>query len=356
MSSTKRLLAMLFAFAMVAAACGGSSDSTEAGDAEASGGDEASAASGDDCSSDEVLCIGLVTDVGKVDDRSFNQSAWEGAQGSVADHAEYIETQNSKDYATNIQTFLDQDYDVIVTVGFALGEATGIAAKANPEVSFIGVDQFQGEVVENYAGLIFAEDKAGFMAGALAGLLTESNHVGAIGGTDLVPPVVAFVEGVRLGAEYVNADATVSQAYHPGGMDVAFSDPTWGANTARQMLDQGADVIFAGGGSTGNGALSEIAKDGGEFFCIGVDTDQWNTVPDAQPCLISSAMKLIVPGVQDLVAQAKGGSMAGGNFVGDVGLAPYHDFADTIPQDVQDQVAEISAALLDGSLETGFAP
>jgi basic membrane protein A len=151
-----------------------------------------------DCASEETVCIGLVTDVGKVDDKSFNQSAWEGVQQAgegMGGTFDFIETQDSNDYATNIGTFVDQGYDVIVTVGFALGEATATAATENPDTSFIGVDQFQGETIPNLTGLIFNEDKAGFLAGALAGLLTESGQVAAVLGTDLVPPVVAYGEG-----------------------------------------------------------------------------------------------------------------------------------------------------------------
>ncbi|MEZ5380115.1 MAG: BMP family ABC transporter substrate-binding protein [Acidimicrobiales bacterium] len=368
MSSTfKRLLAMMFAFTLLAAACGsdsggsdteagseGATETTAADDSGEDSGSDAGASGEGDCASEEVLCVGLVTDVGKIDDKSFNQSAWEGVQASVADVYDFIETQDSKDYATNIGTFLDQDYDIIVTVGFALGEATTIAAGENPDTLFIGVDQFQGEPAANVAGLIFPEDKAGFIAGALAGLLTETNTVAAVLGTDLVPPVVAFKEGYEAGAKYTNPDVELLSTYHPGGLDVAFVDPAWGADTARQALDSGADVVFGAGGLTGNGALGEVAKDGGAAFCIGVDSDQWETVPEAHPCLVTSAMKLINPGVVALIAEAAAGSMTSGNFVGDVGIAPYHDFDSVVSPDVKAQVDEITVGVLDGSIPTGY--
>ena len=138
--------------------------------------------------------------------------------------------------------------------------------------------------------------------------------------------------------------------------DNAFTDPEWGAAQAATQLAQGADVIFGAGGKTGNGALGEIAKTAGageSIFCIGVDTDQWNTVPEAQPCLITSAMKLITQGTKDLILAAKDGTIAGGNFVGKTGLAEYHDFSSVIPQDVQTKVADIVAGLADGSIQTG---
>jgi basic membrane protein A and related proteins len=329
-----------------------------AGSSDAPAATEAPAAEG------AALKIGLVTDVGRVNDRSFNQSAWEGVLQSCSaaglvegEDCRFIETQSPADYAENIQQFIDSGFNIIVSVGFALGEATAIAAKENPDVMFIGVDQFQGEVVPNLTGLIFHEDQSGFLAGALAAQLSQTGKIASVLGTDLVPPVVAFGEGYELGAKYINPDIEVSTTYHPGGLDVAFNDPEWGANTASQALDQGADVIFGAGGNTGNGALQEVAVAEGAgttLFCIGVDTDQWETVPAAQPCLVSSAMKLITPGVVELVALAAEGAFPGGNFFGGAGLAPFHDFDATIPQEVKDKLAEIDAALKDGSLETGY--
>jgi len=312
-----------------------------------------------DCSKEDVFCVGLVTDVGEVDDKSFNQSAWEGVQQAEKDLGaviNYVETKDGKDYASNIALFADKNYDVIVTVGFGMGPATAEAAAQYPDIDFIGVDQGQWGV-ENplMAGLIFSEDKAGFLAGALAAMMSESGTVAAVLGTDLVPPVVAFKEGYENGAKYINPDINLISTYHPGGMDVAFTDPEWGGATAKQAIDNGADIVFGAGGKTGNGALEEVANYEG-LYCIGVDTDQWLTVPAAHPCLITSAMKLITPAVFDLIKLAKDGALPLGNYVGDVGLAPFHDFEDQVPQDVKDKLAEIDAGLKDGSVSTGYAP
>jgi basic membrane protein A len=310
----------------------------------------------ENCPEEEVFCIGLVTDVGEVDDKSFNQSAWEGVQSATEDLggiSNYVETVDAKDYMANIQLFADKGYDVIVTVGFALGAATIEAAAMYPEIDFIGVDQFQAETVDNVAGLIFAEDKSGFLAGVLAGMLTETNTIAAVLGTNLVPPVVAFKEGYESGAEWANPDVEVISTYHPGGLDVAFTDPEWGAATAAQAIENGADVIFGAGGKTGNGALIETAGYEG-LYCIGVDSDQWFTVPEAHDCLVSSAMKLITPGVADLIKASYEGTFPSGNFLGDVALAPFHDFDDQISQEIKDKIEEAKAGLEDGSLETGF--
>jgi basic membrane protein A len=311
-----------------------------------------------DCASEEVFCVGLVTDVGEIDDKSFNQSAWEGVQQAEAElgaQVEFIETQDAKDYGANIALFADEGYDVIVTVGFALGEATIEAAGTYPNVDFIGVDQFQAETLPNVTGLLFPEDRAGFLAGALAAQMTQTDTIAAVLGTDLVPPVVAFKEGYEAGALYINPDINLISTYHPGGLDVAFTDPEWGASTAAQAIDQGADVVFGAGGKTGNGALIEVAGHEG-LYCIGVDSDQWETVPEAHPCLISSAMKLITPGVFELIQASQSGAFPGGNFFGEVGLAPFHDFDAMIPQEVKDSLAEIDAGLRDGTIQTGYNP
>lgn len=305
------------------------------------------------------FCIGLVTDVGLVDDKSFNQAAWTGAQQGaelLGVPVSYIETQDSKDYADNIALYADQGCDVIVTVGFAMAEATAIAAVEYPDINFIGVDAFQGEAMDNVAGLVFNEDRAGFLAGALAASMSESGIVGQVLGTNLVPPVQAFGSGFDLGARYINPDIEILKTYHPGAIEVAFGDPEWGATTSRQAMDNGADVIFSAGGATGNGGLIEIASEaeaGSRVFCIGVDLDQWYSVPEAQPCLITSAEKHMVQGVSDLIVQAAAGEMPTGNVYGTVGLAPYHDFDSQISDEIKATIEEIAAALNDGSMVTG---
>ncbi|MBK8987320.1 MAG: BMP family ABC transporter substrate-binding protein [Chloroflexi bacterium] len=358
--TTLLFIALFLALALVACGGGGTEPAAAPTEAAAQTAPEtpAEAAAETDCASEALFCVGLVTDVGEIDDKSFNQSAWEGVQRAANElgaKVEYIETGDAKDYVANIDLFAKNGYDVIVTVGFALGEATAEAAAQYPNVKFIGVDQFQGEAVANVAGLIFPEDKAGFQAGALAAMLNQSGTIAAVLGTDLVPPVVAFKEGYEGGARYINPDINIISTFHPGGLDVAFTDPEWGATTARQAVDQGADVVFGAGGKTGNGALIEVAGVQGAF-CIGVDSDQWETVPEAHACLVSSAMKLITPGVFDLIKLAQDGAFPGGNFVGDTGLAPFHDFDSQISQEIKDKLAEIEAGLGDGSISTGYAP
>jgi basic membrane protein A len=320
-----------------------------------------------DCSSEELFCVGLVTDVGKIDDKSFNQSTWEGVQlakeEGVADQVQYIETTDAKDYDKNLATFADENYDVIVTVGFAMGEATVAAAQKYPDVDFIGVDQFQAweydgddsTNVANVAGLNFPEDNAGFLVGALAAMMSESGQLGSVCGTDAVPPVWRFGEGYRAGAAYIDPAVEVTVVYHSDvGFDKTFTDPEWGAATANSMIDKGVDVIFGAGGKTGNGAVTAAAQRG--VYAIGVDTDQYLTLPEAAPRMLSSAMKLLTPGTYDLIVLSKEGNFPSGNYFGDAGYAPFHDLEDEVPAEVKAKMEEIAAGLLDGSITTGVPP
>ncbi len=314
------------------------------------------------CADEDTFCVGMVTDVGKINDKSFNQSAWEGvqlAEKELGAIVQYIETVDAKDYDKNISTFGDAGYDVIVTVGFALGEATAAAAAKYPNVAFIGVDQFQAETVQGVAGLIFPEDNAGFLVGALAAMMSKTNKIGAVCGTDAVPPVWRFGEGYKAGAAYADGmrgtSTEVFVVYHSDvGFDKTFTDPEWGAQTAKSMMDQGADAIFGCGGITGNGAITAAAQAGA--YAIGVDTDQYLTLPEAAPRMLSSAMKLITPGVFNLAKAAKDGAFTSGNVVGDAGYAPYHDLDGEVPADVKQVMEQINAGLLDGSIKTNVPP
>ncbi len=304
------------------------------------------------------LKVGLVTDVGKIDDKSFNQSSWLGvqkAQKELGAEIKYIETTDPKDYMKNIEQFTSNGYDVVVTVGFALTKSTRDAAKKYPKVKFIGVDQFQESTIPNLAGLIFEEDKSGFLAGALAGMMTKSNIVGAVLATDTVPPVWRFGEGFRAGAKYTNPKVQVNIVYHNDvGIDKTFVDPEWGKTTALSMIDKGADVIFGAGGKTGNGALLACAEKG--VMAIGVDTDQYYTVPEARKALLSSAMKILDKGVLENIKKVQDGTFKGGNIVGKVGLAPFHDLDSKVPQSVRDKMKEIRTGLDNGTIKTNVPP
>jgi basic membrane protein A len=315
---------------------------------------------GPNCASKDVFCVGFVSDVGKIDDKSFNQSTWEGlqkAEKELGATVNYIETTDSKDYAKNIATFADGKYDAIVTVGFALGEATIAAAKSYPDIKFIGVDQAQAEdgtAPANLVGLVFPEDQAGYLAGALAAQMSKSGKIGGVFGTDVVPAVWRYGEGYRAGALAINPKIEINVVYHSDvGFDKTFSDPEWGKTTAISMIDKGVDVIFGAGGKTGNGALLGAAEKG--VYAIGVDTDQYYTVPEAQKVLLTSAMKGLTNGTFDLIKSIKDGTFKGGNFNGTANIAPYHDTDSVIPAEVKAKMEELQKGLLDGSIKTGVS-
>jgi basic membrane protein A len=309
-----------------------------------------------DCSSQDMFCVGLVTDIGKVNDKSFNQSCWEGLQQArkeLGTRVEYIETADTKDYAANIATFGNEGFDVIVTCGFNLGDATIAAAKTFPTIDFIGVDQFQAEPTDRVAGLNFPEDRASFLVGALAAMMSRNHIVGAVCGPDAVPPVWRLGEGYKAGVAYVDSiNSTTTEVfvvYHDND-DQAFTDTEWGSATAKAMIDEGADVVFGCGSVTGNSAIITAAQS--DAYAIGVDTDQYLTLPEAAPLMLTSAVKLITPGVFDLIKLSKAGKFPSGNYLGDVGYAPFHDVDNKVPDDVKATMEKINAGLLDGSIRT----
>jgi basic membrane protein A and related proteins len=312
-----------------------------------------------DCTSQEIFCVGLVTDIGKVSDRGFNQSAWEGVQQAQEEWGalvQYIETTDVKDSFKNIATFANEKYDVIVTVGFNLRDATRTAAEMYPDIKFIGVDQDQFEgAIDNVAGLVFPEDHAGFLVGALAAMMSETHKVGAVCASDDIPSVWRLGEGYKAGAAYADEQIGISTdvlvLYHNDvSFETTFVDPEWGAASANAMAKEGVDVVFGCGGVTGNGAVITAAQTG--LYVIGVDTDQYLTLPEAAPRMLSSAMKLITPGVFELLRSARNGSFPSGNYEGQVTYAPFHDLDNRVPPEVKAAMEQIDAGLIDGSIET----
>jgi basic membrane protein A len=321
-------------------------------------------ATGEGVEDPSTLRVGLVTDLGRVNDGTFNEFAHRGVLAAQEEHGfeyNYIETTAQADYVQNIQTFVEEGYDVIVTVGFLIQDATAAAAAENPDITFIGVDQgyAPGSVTDNVLGLTFREDQAGFLAGALAAMMSESGTIGVVGGQE-IPPVKKFVNGYANGAAYVNPDTNVLQVYLP-----TFIDAALGASTAEQMIGEGADVIFGAGGPTGSGGIKAAAESG--VWVIGVDTDEYLTTfangsgPGADKILSSAqkrhdvAVTTAINSVIDGTFQGNGTEVfdAAGN---GVGLADFHDAAAAIPDGVKAKIDEIFGLLADGSLNTGVDP
>jgi basic membrane protein A len=309
---------------------------------------------------DKQLLVGLVTDVGRVNDKGFNQSSYEGMLAAAAEaptcfKTDYIETTSQSDYAKNIAEFAENGYDVIIGVGFLLGDALGDAAKEHPNAKFISVDGVPGtghdeSWMTNGESLFFAEDEAGYLAGVLAASITQTNHIGVVGGLLVVPPVERFVEGYINGAKATKPDIQVDFVYTS-----SFVEPEQGKAAAQQMIDRGADVIFAAGGLTGNGALL-AACDAGKL-AIGVDTDQYLTLPEAQSCLVSSATKNLVEAVKGSLIRIASGAFTPGFHTDNaatngVGLADFHDNADKVPAEVVALLDTTFKGLADGTIKT----
>jgi basic membrane protein A and related proteins len=318
------------------------------------------------CRLPDVFCVGLVTDVGRRDDRSYNQAAWEGIQQArsdgVADWIASIETVDARDYAENLRVFAEAGYDVVVSVGSAMGEATRAAANDYPDTYFIGLDQDQSanqDFSPNLAGLVFAEDQIGYLAGALAAWMSKTGQVGAVCASDELDSMKRYGEGFLAGVAHVNPEIAATVAYHNDvSLDETLYDPEWGAKTANSMVDSGIDIIFGVGGSTGSNAIFAAVTRGA--YAIGADTDQYYAIPVAAPHLYASVMKMIVPGLAELIkaskdAQAGNSTFPTGNYNGQVGLSPYHDLDSSIPEDVKTWVTGLNQELISGETLTGIS-
>ena len=320
------------------------------------------------------LKVGLVTDTGGVNDKSFNQSAWAGVQKAAAEFgfdAKFIQSTQPTDYEKNIDQFATEKYDVIITVGFLMQDATAAKAKQYPSIKFAIIDAsyfptkdyalcpdtvkdcYVDGGLTNVTSLMFQEDQVGFLAGVLAGGMTKTGTVCTVSGME-IPPVVRYVVGYQNGAKWIKSDAKALNVYIP-----SFTDPAKGKETGQSMISQGCDVVFGVGGNTGNGGL--LAAKEQSLMAIGVDVDQYNTYPEVKDALITSAMKNVDVAVYEYLKAIKGGTAKAGVSTaniqnGGVGLAPYHDWDSKITDAVKAKIKEATDALKAGSLQTGYKP
>jgi basic membrane protein A and related proteins len=341
---------------------------------------------------DSGLKIGLVTDVGTLDDKNFNQYSWEGALDGAARVAasstRALQSAVSDDIAKNIQTLVDQKFNIIVTVGFAAGNDTIKAAKAHPEIHFIGVDQSficidengnpdttptddpntaatespdcngdPATLLPNYQGLGWKEQQPGYLAGIVAASISKTGTIGAVGGTASVPAVPNYIVGYANGAKSVNPDAEVVIDYVSPAPDAkAFADAPGGKAFAQQMMaaHPNIDVMFQVAGLTGNGVLQAACE--ANIYAIGVDVDQYVSTPDTKQCTVVSAEKFLKKNVSDAIVRVVDGTSKGGGIklgidTDDVGLSSFHEFANLITADTQAKIDAAIAAMKDGSLQ-----
>ncbi|MGH8908837.1 MAG: BMP family lipoprotein [Egibacteraceae bacterium] len=364
------MAAVLLVLTLGVAGCGGGAGQ---GRPQASGGRGAAADAlvslGEACQGEfggvrapEGFTVRLVTDIGRVDDGTFNQFANDGMRAAAEcfgiEDISFIETASQADYARNLQTALSDDPDVVITVGFLLASDTLAVARRTSGVAFVGVDQFHPAYPDNYAGVLFREDHAGFIAGAAAGLLTSSGVVGVIAGLESVPPVVRYVNGFTRGARHVNPDISEPLRVFIN----SFNDPGRGASAAAQFLGEGADVVFGAAGATGSGGIRAAAAGGA--WVIGVDQDEYlttfsNGAAPGSERLATSAVKRVDLGVFRQIGAAVAGRFAGGPATydtanGGVTYAPFHDAA--VPEAFSLRLEEVRQGLADGRIQTGVDP
>ena len=304
----KRILAGLLAMVMTAslAACGASKGgaastekASEAGTEKA--GEESEKAEGKAENAKDIK-VGIVTDTGGVNDGSFNQSAWEGLQRAQKDlgiQAKYLESKTDADYKPNIETFVDEDYDLIICVGYALADALKEESAANPDVKFAIIDDASLSDVPNVSSLMF--EQAQVSAGYVAGKTTKSNTVGIVLGmaTELMNQ---FGYGYTAGVLDANKDAKVLQTNVN-----SFADTAGGKTAANNMVAQGADVIYSVAGGTGLGVIDGCKEAG--IWAIGVDSDQYAIAPST---ILTSAMKRVDNAVYDVTKEAVEGNVKAG--------------------------------------------
>lgn len=339
-----RRITVVLTVAVVAVACG------------SSGGGSSSSTSG--CS--KTVKVGLVTDVGKLSDKSFNANSWQGVLDAQADKSlcvqgRAIESSQPTDYQKNMQQFADAGYNVVVTVGSLMSDDSVAFAKSHTSLKVVQVDPTGAEQAPpNWVGLAFREDQAGFLAGALAGLYTKSNVIGGVYGLN-VPAVVRYRTGFESGAKYTNPNVRVLGVYQPAG-PTAFNDPDWGKARGLEFLNQGADILFGAGGNTGNGALLAALQQ--QKTCVGVDVDQYVSYPDVDGCLITSAEKHLSVAVKTALTaivhnQFHSGFLRFDAANGGVGIAPYHNYDSKVTSDMKTKLSGIQQQLAAGTLKTG---
>jgi len=309
----------------------------------------------------QTMTVGLVTDAGPVDDGTFNQYAYQGVQRAIEGRDvsfRLVETESRDDFDANVRQMIEQGCDFIVTVGSIAGMAVERLAMRYEDTQFIIVDYEPLPESTNVTGLVFAEDEAGFLAGALAGLVTERGTVGFVGGVD-VAPVRKFHRGFVHGVAFTNRRATVVETYTD-----SFSDEGLGEEAAEELIGQGADVVFAAGGASGSAALRAAAQR--DVWGIGVDQDEWVTTfrngdsPGAER-LLTSAVKRVDQAVYVALTQALQGQLRSGvlrfSLANDgVGLAPYHEADAAVPSEVRGKILEVTEGLRRGHIHTRVGP
>jgi basic membrane protein A len=367
---TRRLLqlvALLLGLALVAAACG--DDDTTTTDTSTDTSEETEDTTEDTTESSEVASSDFqaceVTDTGGVDDKSFNETVNEGLEAGAAQvggTASVLESSSDADYQPHIETFIEQGCDLIVTVGFLLGDATEAAAKEHTDQNFAIVDFAYETEYPNVLGLTFKTDEAAFLAGYVAADQTETGKVGTYGGLN-IPTVTIFMEGFAAGIAYYNEENGTEVeliGWDPEADDGLFTgdfdDLTKGRSTTESLLDQGADIILPVAGPVGQGSIEALRADpSAGAKLIWVDTDGCVSLPDSCDLFLTSVQKKMDVAVEEAVVGAAEGEFAGGVYSGTlenggVDLGPFHEYEGDISEELLAALEEIRAGIIDGSI------
>ena len=304
---------------------------------------------GKDSASDKVYTIGMITDTGGVNDESFNQSTWEGLQkaekkfGSDKVKVKYLESTKDADYVPNIETFVEEDLDLIIGVGYKMAGAIEEASKNYPDVQFAIIDHSYEKQPENVTSLIYEDNTAAYLAGLVAAKKTETNKVAFIGGIKSAT-LDKFEYGFRAGVKAANPKCELTVRYLN-----SFSDSALAKSVANQMHKDGVDVIYTAAGAAGTGAI-EAAKENNKM-AIGVDVDQSPLAPDN---IISSTMKNVNVSIVNLVGEILEDNYQGGQVIvntlasGGVGLSD--TTKDHVSKDIIDYVNEQAGKIKSGEI------
>jgi len=265
--------------------------------------------------------VAMVTDVGGVNDQSFNQSAWEGLKRAKKDFGiriSYKESRQDADYGPNMETLTDAGYDLIWGIGFLMGDAIKETAEINPDQKYAIIDFAYGDKTpKNVTCAVFQEEEPSFLVGYIAGKMTGTNKVGFVGGIKF-PLIEKFEYGFMAGVKLANPQCEVLRQYAE-----SFTDAAKGKAIANNMYQQNADIVFHASGGVGDGVI-EAAKEKSKW-AIGVDKDQNFLAPDN---VLTSAMKRVDNAIYDVIKQLRSGQFKGGQAVvynlknNGVGIAP----------------------------------
>jgi len=312
---------------------------------------------------------GEVTDTGGIDDRSFNASAWKGlqdAQSQLGIQIQYLGSTQQSDYAPNIQQFVTKKANLIVTVGFLMGDATAEAAKANPNQKFAIVDYSYEPALTNVLALTYQTDQAAFMAGYVAAGMSKTGKIGTFGGMN-IPTVTIFMNGYAAGARYYNQQKKANVkvlGWDPekaqGTFTDDFTNQAKGKTVTETLMNQGADVILPVAGSVGLGAAAAVqqhdtATPAKFVYLIGVDTDWYVSANQYASILLTTVVKGIDASVLAATKQALDGTFKGGNYVGTlanggVSMAPYHDMDSKVSAELKAEIDTIKAGIIAGTI------